>query len=207
MKVLMIPTVALTVTALLTGCNALTMSATHPAPVEERAAPAASSSPLRLATLRRVSEPQPQPTAETKVYAQPVSDSGASQPALLAPATPLESEPQNAPVAKVNLAPEEGQTPLSKPTRKIVPEPPATQAARTLVSQGQQLQDSGNFEQAAASYERALEIAPADPWLWHRLASVRSAQGQKGLARALARRSNALGIGDTRIEQANAGFL
>lgn len=103
------------------------------------------------------------------------------------------------------------RAPAPQPVRaapsSAIAEPPASPAARALVSRGQAFAQRGEYEQAAATYERALEIAPADPWLWHRLASVRSAQGQKGLARALARRSNALGGGDPAVQEANASLL
>lgn len=87
------------------------------------------------------------------------------------------------------------------------PELPSNPATRALVNQGAAHERAKRFEEAAASYERALEITPDDAWLWHRLASVREVQGLRRLAVELARRSNQLAPGDQAVQAANARFM
>ena len=53
-------------------------------------------------------------------------------------------------------------------------------------------QRAGDLDAAVVSLERALRISPGDAVLWHRLARVRSAQGQHGLVTQMAAKSNAL---------------
>lgn len=62
-------------------------------------------------------------------------------------------------------------------------------------------------ESAAAALERALRMAPADAWLWHRLAQVRLGQGRWQLAMVLARKSDALASANPELRAANARLI
>ena len=171
-----------------------------------------------------VAKPRPTKDAPATVYARPSGGTGNETSEQLAPpkadnsasiasrssqaeslqAGPVVSDQRRAePVAARTREP----VVAVAPAPQIVPDPPAFPAARRLVAQGDQLKRDGQLEEAAAAYERALEIAPADAWVWHRLAVVRSVQGQSGLARALARRSNALAAGDDKVLKANTPYL
>lgn len=55
-------------------------------------------------------------------------------------------------------------------------------------------------ERAAALVERALDIDPANPWLWYRLARIRLRQGARAQAVELARKARSLAGDDRRLE-------
>jgi hypothetical protein len=208
--------------ALTAGCTSQNLIASNAraAPVEERTTPPGQA-PVQVVSVdlgsnesRSGATANPAPAVSTArstpAAVRPAPGiATSSQAASLPPPTPLGQSVASQGQASVSPANTADLVTRPQPIvgSDVVPEPPASPAARTLVAQGQQLQRDGDFEKAAASFERALEIAPADPWLWHRLASVRAAQGQKGLARALATRSNALGPSDNNLARANASFL
>lgn len=60
---------------------------------------------------------------------------------------------------------------------------------------------------AAVSVERALRLEPKNPWLWHRLAALKLAQGQWRQAGALAQKSNSLSAGRPALRRANADLI
>ncbi len=80
-------------------------------------------------------------------------------------------------------------------------------AVKHLVYQAERQARSGNYGLSAASLERALEIAPGDAWIWHRLARVRLAEGALKQARMLARKSTALAGSNPRLLAANRKLL
>ncbi len=55
---------------------------------------------------------------------------------------------------------------------------------------------AGRHADAAVNLERALKIAPDDPWLWHLLAQSRLLLGEYDLAQNLAARSNSFAGAD-----------
>ena len=59
------------------------------------------------------------------------------------------------------------------------------------------------YGRAAAALERALKVEPRNPWLWHRLATVRYRQGRYPEAEALSRRSMSLSPGEVKLESRN----
>ena len=65
----------------------------------------------------------------------------------------------------------------------------------------------GDPEAAAGSVERALRLEPKNPWLWHRLAALKLAQGDRRLAIALAQKSNSLSAGSPDVRKANADLI
>lgn len=62
---------------------------------------------------------------------------------------------------------------------------------------------AGETDAAAASLERALRIEPANPLLWHRLATVRLRQERYEQTEAMAVKSNGLARGDTALMARN----
>ncbi|MGB5209684.1 MAG: tetratricopeptide repeat protein [Gammaproteobacteria bacterium] len=69
---------------------------------------------------------------------------------------------------------------------------PRNSAAIALQSQAEASRRAGNPDQAAATLERAVRIAPDDAELWLALASLRLQQGQTQQAIELARRAESL---------------
>ena len=65
-------------------------------------------------------------------------------------------------------------------------------AAEALLLEAIKYYEDKQFEQSAASLERALRIEPRHPSLWHNLAGVRLTQGDWKRAANLAQKSNAL---------------
>ena len=65
-------------------------------------------------------------------------------------------------------------------------------AVETLLFEAYEYYKNEQFEQAAASLERALRIEPRHPRLWYNLAGVRLEQGDWKRAANLAQKSNAL---------------
>ena len=67
--------------------------------------------------------------------------------------------------------------------------------------------NQGDLETAADSVERALRMEPKNPWLWHRLAMLKLAQGQWRLAITLAQKSNSLSARHPALRKANADLI
>jgi type IV secretory pathway VirB10-like protein len=78
-----------------------------------------------------------------------------------------------------------------------------SKAVKTLVDQAELQRTSGDLTGAAATLERALRIEPDNAYVWNRLAHVRAAQGQGGLAGELAAKSNAFAGGDEALRRDN----
>ena len=109
------------------------------------------------------------------------------------------------------------------PPRGAVPEPgtaaqpgpgeaPSALAPRTfhlgaattaLVSQAHRQAGSGEYEQAAATLERALRIEPDNPLLWIELGRDRLAQKDAAQADALAHKALSLAAGDPHAQAAS----
>jgi predicted Zn-dependent protease len=75
--------------------------------------------------------------------------------------------------------------------------------ALPLLEQADAAAAAGDLERSAARLERAVQVAPKHPWLWHRLALVRLFQGRHGEAASLAARSSALAPGHPALQAAN----
>lgn len=76
-------------------------------------------------------------------------------------------------------------------------------AVQVLMRRAQDQQATGDLAGAAATLERALRIDPHNALLWNRLAHVREAQHQYGLASDLAQKSNTLAGSDNDLKQEN----
>lgn len=109
------------------------------------------------------------------------------------------------------------QTPVPTDTAPRLPEPAqapapppvtATAPASTLLlaSAREQLQ-AGDTSRAAATLERALRIAPNDPYLWHELAQVRLTAGEWQQAIQLANKSRILAGDDAELRQKNSDII
>ncbi|MEN8174506.1 MAG: tetratricopeptide repeat protein [Pseudomonadota bacterium] len=94
-----------------------------------------------------------------------------------------------------------------------LPEAPAVadnamgSAARSLMDQADARMRQGDHTGAASYLERAVRIEPRNPALWNRLARVRLAQGNHGLAEELANRSNSYSRGNRGLERSNWGII
>ena len=89
---------------------------------------------------------------------------------------------------------------------------PRNSAAVALQAQADAASRAGDFEQAAATLERAVRIVPADAELWLALARLRLQQGQNQQAFELARRAQSFAppgsavFGQARDLQQQAGM-
>jgi predicted Zn-dependent protease len=128
------------------------------------------SAPTLLLALCLLAACAPQP-----VYPPPPPEPEAPAPEPPEPLPPEEPEP----------LPEE-----APPPRTV--EEVSGPAVLALLSHAQTQADSGELDRAAASVERALDVEPRNPFLYHRLAILRLNQDQPGQAEALARKSNSL---------------
>jgi len=101
--------------------------------------------------------------------------------------------------------------PLEESTLEVEPLPEATTpresaanpAVVALLNDAEQQSRAGRLEEAAATLERALQIDPDNPWLWHRLARVRLEQERWTEAANLAARSNAQAGGERTLMAGN----
>lgn len=99
----------------------------------------------------------------------------------LAACAPLAPEPVGDPVVEPVVVPESAAAEVA--------EAPLSPALLALVDRAAEFSAAGDHDDAAAALERALRLSPAEPGLWHRLASVRLAQGDFRAAEAMAQRS------------------
>lgn len=99
------------------------------------------------------------------------------------------------------------------PVRKTHPEPQLkpsysrseedVQAVTPLIAQSEHYEQGRNYESAAAMLERALQLAPNNAEIWHRLARIRLKQGQHELAAQFAHKSNSLLRNNFALEKEN----
>lgn len=82
--------------------------------------------------------------------------------------------------------------------------PPAVVALR---GEAQARFQSGDYDNAAASLERAIRIQPKNPQLWHDLAETRLKQERPGLAEDLAKKSNLHAKGNAELIRANWALI
>jgi tetratricopeptide (TPR) repeat protein len=175
-------TISLAMLALMAGCA----GPPRPVPVDERppiapVAPQVPTVPVR-----------PEPEPESEVVVSPLEDVAiAAQPLDELAVEPLEPSGPGAPPPPLRLPPETAPPPASSP------------AVVALVEEAERLAAGGDDLRAIASLERALQIEPENPWLWHRLARVRLIQDLPDQARQLALRSNSLAAGNHPLQADN----
>lgn len=80
-------------------------------------------------------------------------------------------------------------------------------ATRTLLASAQESARAGELSRAAAQIERALQIHPRDPHLWHELARVRLLAKEYALAASLAEKSNALAGDNAELRHRNQTII
>ena len=107
----------------------------------------------------------------------------------------------------------EARVPAAEPSGSA-PEPPAPEpapsaptATSALIEQSRLERAGGRYEAAAATLERALRIAPADPRLWLELAELRLLQNDVAQVRVLAQRALTLAAGDPAVERRARALL
>ncbi|OOZ37751.1 hypothetical protein BOW51_01070 [Solemya velesiana gill symbiont] len=88
------------------------------------------------------------------------------------------------------------------------PEPPPlkpvhSRAVQSLMDQAAKQERQGALAAAVVTIERGLRIEPRNAHLWNRLAHLRYAQGQRGLAADLAAKSNTLAGRDIQLKRDN----
>lgn len=79
----------------------------------------------------------------------------------------------------------------------------SNKAVIALLDQAQIDNGAGHREAADALLERALNIEPRNPWLWHQLAQLRLDQGQYAQAITLAGKSNSFAGSQNDVQAAN----
>jgi Tfp pilus assembly protein PilF len=107
------------------------------------------------------------------------------------PSAPGTAQPQ--PGAPTPGVPEQP----SRPPPKQFKLSPATSA---LVAQARKQANSGAYEPAAVTLERALRIEPENPLLWIELGHVRLSEGNGAQANSMGRKALALATGDTQAQ-------
>ena len=106
-------------------------------------------------------------------------------------------------------APPQAPPPSGRPTDVGAPEPrDATPSATTaLLRQARADRAAGQLTHAESAIERALRIAPNDPWLWIELGEIKRAAGDAGQAAAMGRKALSLGAGDRAVEASATALL
>lgn len=120
------------------------------------------------------------------------------------PPPPPEPRPSPAPEPQPPPTPREPEEPSPAPEEEPPPrnvEEISGPAVLALLSRAETHAETGELDRAAASIERALDVEPRNPFLYHRLATIRLSQDQPGQAEALASKSNSL-AGDNPYLQA-----
>ena len=104
-------------------------------------------------------------------------------------------------------APEVQPQPAAGESAPLEPVPTSAmsgnRAVVALLDRAQGDSKAGQHEAAGALLERGLRIEPRNPWLWHRLAQARLAQGQYAQAITLARKSNSFAGKQRRVQADN----
>ena len=127
------------------------------------------------------------------------------------PVQPVETVPKpREPVATAEPAPAPAQPETPPVTAPPEERPPAagvpekdSPAVLALRSDAEASATRGDYDNAAASLERAIRIQPRNARLWHDLAEIRLKQQQPGLAEELAKKSNAHARGNAALIRAN----
>lgn len=101
------------------------------------------------------------------------------------------------------VTPGEGQAPpLSSYPRTLADTQPGA-AVLALYQQAQEQARAGRFDQADAALERALRIAPRNPFVWQALANLHLRMKEYDQAASEAERANSLGHGNPYLEAGN----
>lgn len=112
---------------------------------------------------------------------------------------------RSGPSAEPQRLPEDQRVIISPLEREpVAPATPlASPAVVALLQNADAQQQSGQYDHAAATLERALRIEPDNAQLWHRLGQVRLQQQQWAQAEQMAQKSLRLLAGDRALAAAN----
>lgn len=124
-------------------------------------------------------------------------------PAHPAPA----SEPTASIPSRIETPPPAKAPPPPEPAPQNSPPAATPPAVLALLGDAESNLQSGDFEDAASSLERAIRIQPRNPRLWHALAEVRLKQQQPILAEDLAKKSTLHAKGDAALIRANWAII
>jgi tetratricopeptide (TPR) repeat protein len=107
--------------------------------------------------------------------------------------TPPHGSPAEPPATGTAAQPGPGEAPSAPPPQRTFR---LSHAASALVSQARRQSGAGDYDQAAATLERALRIEPDNPLVWIELGRVRLAERDGAQADALGRKALTLAAGD-----------
>jgi hypothetical protein len=167
--------------------------ARYPAPVEDRA--------VRTRPL-----PPPPPPPRSTVEVRPLAPEEPIVPRSATEGGPFQGQPLPAPQPAPGAAAPAPSTeaPAAPPPALTARERPSNPATVALIDSAGRYAGSGEFERAAAAYERALRIDPRNAGLWHDLAVIRYQQRRYQQAESLASKANGLASpADTRLRAQN----
>lgn len=127
------------------------------------------------------------------------------------PTAPVETRevPRSAPPATPAERPVVGPPlpPDFEPRGSAPPPPDRSSPAGTLLAQVDAAVGAGQLDRAAALAERALRIAPRDPQVWYKLASVQFAQRRYADAEGSAQRALSFANGNRQMTEAINALL
>ena len=112
---------------------------------------------------------------------------------------PPPSPPAGEALAGTAAQPGPGETPYTPAPRTFR----LSAATSALVAQAHHQLNGGDYEQAAATLERALRIEPDNPLVWIELGRVRLDEKDAAQADALGRRALTLATGDPAAQEAS----
>ena len=141
---------------------------------------------------------------------QAVQGQPASPPAPAG--VPARTHPARSVVPGIDDLPPREPAPVTPGTASPLPVPapqpavPSTPSSALLTDVDQAIA-AGDLERAAAVAERALRIAPRDPQLWYRLASIRARQERNEEAEGFARRALSFATTDAALTSEITRFL
>ena len=136
----------------------------------------------------------------------PIVDGAQAPPSQPRPSGPVPPAVTRASIEEAT-DPQRSESPAAETIEreaKTLTPAPATRAL--LLASGRDLA-SGELDAADARLERALSLAPDDPWVWHWLAQLNYAKQQPQQAQAAAQRSNSLPRASSAIKRANWALI
>lgn len=148
-------------------------------------------------------------TAKRLVFVLPLLALLAAGCARQAVYEPPQQQPPAGQQPQAPQQPGAGQAPGQAPEEEAEQGPPRTAeeasgpAVVALLDRAGEQSSAGNYDLAASSLERALDVEPRNPFIYHRLAALRLEQGQAGQAEALARKSNSLAVRNPYLQARN----
>ncbi|MGN8157304.1 tetratricopeptide repeat protein [Salinisphaera sp. SWV1] len=132
------------------------------------------------------------------------SGNAPSQPSQASPSGPAGQAPP--PANSGNPSVNAPQQPPQQQQKKTPPQNASqisSPAVMSLLGRADTLANAGHMDAAASTLERALDLAPRNPFIYQRMAAVRLAQGENGQAEQLAMKSNSVSNNNPFVEAGN----